>query len=62
MFICDDLSEGDYLEYFIEKLHMHWLENKSYRLRMNHFTFHSGEEYQHFQMLIDGPKTKKYSD
>ncbi|CAF1450564.1 unnamed protein product [Rotaria sordida] len=23
VFICDDLSEGDYLEYFIEKLHMH---------------------------------------
>jgi hypothetical protein len=39
VFICDDLWEGDYLEFFIEKLRLHWLEDNSYRLRMNHFTF-----------------------
>jgi len=62
VFMCDDLREGDYLEFFIEKLRMHWLTDNSYRLRMNHFIFHRREEYQHIQMSISGPKTKKYSD
>jgi hypothetical protein len=62
VFICDDLWEGDYLEFFIEKLRLHWLEDNSYRLRMNHFTFRQGEDYQHIHMSIGGPKTEKYSD
>jgi len=62
LFMCDDFSQGCYLEFFIEKLHLHWLEDNSYRLAMNHFTYSQGEEYQQIQMSIGGPKTKKYSD
>ncbi|CAF1287616.1 unnamed protein product [Rotaria sordida] len=58
----DDLSEDDYLKFVIEKLHIHWLEDNSYCLRMNHFTYRQGEEYQHIQMSIGDPKTKKYRD
>ncbi|CAF3107921.1 unnamed protein product, partial [Rotaria sp. Silwood2] len=41
---------------------LYWLENNSYRLGMNHFTFRQGEQYQYIQMSIGGPKTKKYSE
>jgi len=53
------LTQGQYVEFFIEKLRIHWLEHNSYRLAMNHFTFRQGEEYQHIQMAIGGPKTEK---
>ncbi|CAF1087782.1 unnamed protein product [Rotaria sordida] len=62
LFSCDEFSEGDYLEFFIEKLHLYWLEDNSYRLAMNHFTYRQGEEDQQIRMSIGGPKTKKYSD
>jgi hypothetical protein len=61
-FMCHHFSQSNYLEFFIEKLCMYWMENNSYRLTMNHFTFRQGEEYQHIQMSIGGPKTDKYSD
>lgn len=62
LFIFDDLSQGDYLEFFIEKFRIYWLEENSYRLAMNHFTFWQGNEYQQMRMAIGGPKTKKYSE
>ncbi len=62
LFIFDDLSEGDYLEFFIEKFRVSWLEDNSYRLARNHFTFWQGDEFQQMQMAIGGPKTKKYSE
>ncbi|CAF3698966.1 unnamed protein product [Rotaria sp. Silwood1] len=62
LFSCDEFSEDEYLEVFIEKLYLHWLEDNSYRLAMNHFTYRQGEEYQQIRMSIDDSKTKKYSD
>ncbi|CAF1450950.1 unnamed protein product [Didymodactylos carnosus] len=57
------LSQKDeYLEFFTEKLDLHWLENNSSGLGMNHFSFRQGEEYQYIQMSIDAPKTKTYSE
>ncbi|CAM4938095.1 unnamed protein product [Rotaria socialis] len=42
LFTCCDFAEGDCMEFFIEKLSLHWLEDSSYRLRMNHFTYRKG--------------------
>jgi hypothetical protein len=44
-----------------EKWRLYWLEDNSYRLGMNHFTFRQGEDYQHTQMSIGDPKPKKDS-
>ncbi|CAF4423987.1 unnamed protein product [Rotaria sp. Silwood2] len=62
LFSCDYFSEGEYLEFFIKKFRIYWLEDNSYRLAMHHFTYRQGEEYQQIRMSIGGPKTKKYSD
>ena len=62
IFMLDDLSRGDYMEFFVEKLHTYWLEENSHRLATHHFTFRQGHEYQHIQMAIGGPKTEKYSE
>ena len=61
LFMFDDLYQSNYLETFVEKFHHFWLEKNSHRLATHHFTFRSGDEYQHIQMAIGGPKAKKYS-
>ncbi|CAF4249599.1 unnamed protein product, partial [Rotaria sp. Silwood2] len=45
LFSCDYFSEGEYLEFFIKKFRIYWLEDNSYRLAMHHFTYRQGEEY-----------------
>ncbi|CAF3790030.1 unnamed protein product, partial [Rotaria sordida] len=62
LFTCDYFSEGEYLEFFIEKFRLYWLEDNSYRLRIDHFTCRQEEKYQEIRMSIGGPKTEKYSD
>ena len=61
LFIFDDLYQSNYLETFVEKFHHFWLEKNSHRLATHYFTFRSGDEYQHIQLAIGGPKAKKYS-
>jgi hypothetical protein len=58
VFTCEHFFQGDYFEFFIEKLHLYYSKDISYRLAMNHFTFQQGKEYQHIRMSIGGPKTK----
>ncbi|CAF1267578.1 unnamed protein product [Rotaria sp. Silwood1] len=62
IFTFDEFNEGEYLEFFIEKLSVYWMEDNCHRLAMNHFTFRQGEEYQEIHMSFGGPKTKKYSE
>lgn len=62
LFICDDFTQGAYLEFFMEKLHFQSMKKESYRLRTTCVSFRQGKEYQEIQMAFGSPKTEEYSN
>lgn len=57
IFICEELSQGSYVEFFYKKLHMWLLQENSHRLRMYDFTYETRDLCQEFQVSIGGLKT-----